>query len=156
MGSSGAKSTLAHVLLECPPLPVLSISFARHIPRRAVAQAELAAADLKAREEVASGVGGMSLTAEQQQQQQQQQQQYLLDNLDKWESFAGGAAATAAAGAAKAPPRLYNAPYEYGAIAVRPIMLDTASNCLAYPSLEHRLRKPEKKSVLSSLFSWRR
>ncbi|PNW81938.1 hypothetical protein CHLRE_06g267100v5 [Chlamydomonas reinhardtii] len=123
---------------------------------KAVAQAELAAADLKAREEVASGVGGMSLTAEQQQQQQQQQQQYLLDNLDKWESFAGGAAATAAAGAAKAPPRLYNAPYEYGAIAVRPIMLDTASNCLAYPSLEHRLRKPEKKSVLSSLFSWRR
>ncbi|KAG2435569.1 hypothetical protein HYH02_011863 [Chlamydomonas schloesseri] len=125
---------------------------------KAVAQAELAAADLKAREEVASGVGGMSLTAEQQQQQQQQQQQYLLDNLDKWESFAGGAAAAAATGgaAAKAPPRLYNAPYEYGAIPVRPIMLDTASNCLEYPSLDHRLRKAEKKSVLSSLFSWRR
>lgn len=44
----------------------------------------------------------------------------------------------------------------YAAIPVRPIMLDTASSCLDYPSLEHRLRKAEKKSMLSSLFSWRR
>ena len=32
-------------------------------------------------------------------------------------------------------------------------MLDTASNALEYPSLEHRLRKAEKKGVLSSLLS---
>lgn len=36
----------------------------------------------------------------------------------------------------------------------RPIMLDTANASLAYPSLEHRLRKVEKKSVLSSFFGW--
>ncbi len=39
---------------------------------------------------------------------------------------------------------------------VRPIMLDTASSSVDYPSLEHRLRKAEKKSMLSSFFGWKR
>ncbi|GLC39232.1 hypothetical protein PLESTM_000866500 [Pleodorina starrii] len=128
---------------------------------KAVAQAELSAAELKAKEELlqGQGVGGLSL-------EQQTAAAaagggsagiapYLLDALEKWESFAGGAAAGAAAGA-KAPPRLYKGPYGFEAIPVRPIMLDTASGCLEYPTLEHRLRKAEKKSVLSSLFGWRR
>ncbi|GFR43256.1 hypothetical protein Agub_g4317, partial [Astrephomene gubernaculifera] len=131
---------------------------------KAVAQAELSAADQRAREELQAGVGALSLQPTDTQQPPQppsQQTQYLLDALDRWESFAGGAAAAAAAGGsgtagAKAPPRLYKAPYGFGAIPIRPIMLDTASNCLSYPSLEHRVRKAEKKSVLSSLFGWRR
>ncbi|EFJ53265.1 hypothetical protein VOLCADRAFT_102865 [Volvox carteri f. nagariensis] len=117
---------------------------------KAVAQAEMFAAELKAKDELLqAGVGGLSLGDQQQQQtagpQQQQQQTYLLEALDKWESFAGGPTAAAGTGAgasgAKAPPRLHKAPYGFMAIPVRPIMLDTASNCVSYPSLEHRLRK---------------
>lgn len=119
--------------------------------RRAVAQAEMLAADLRAKEEVSKGVGALSIE-QQQQQDASAQAPFLLEALDTWESFAGGAAAAGA----KAPARLYRGPYPYAAVPVRPIMLDTASNCLSYPSLEHRLRKAEKKSVLSSLFSWRR
>ncbi len=114
------------------------------------------AADLRAKEEVSKGVGALSIE-QQQQQDANTPAPFLLDALDTWESFAGGAAAGAAAATgAKAPARLYRGPYPYAAVPVRPIMLDTASNCLSYPSLEHRLRKAEKKSVLSSLFSWRR
>ncbi|GIL67609.1 hypothetical protein Vafri_20964 [Volvox africanus] len=133
---------------------------------KAVAQAELSTAELKVKEELLqSGVSGLSL--EQQQQQAGAPSSgttYLLDALDKWENFAGGGGAAAAGvgggaagtAATKVPPRLYKAPYDFAAIPVRPIMLDTASNCLSYPSLEHRLRKAEKKSVLSSLFGWRK
>jgi signal recognition particle subunit SRP68 len=83
----------------------------------------------------------------------QPQAQFLLDNLDSWESFAGSGAG---AGGARAPPRLLKPPYGFAAIPLRPIMLDTASNSLAYPSLEHRVRKAEKNTLLGSLFSWRR
>jgi signal recognition particle subunit SRP68 len=33
-------------------------------------------------------------------------------------------------------------------------MLDTAFSHISYPSIEHRLRKEQKKSVLSSLAGW--
>jgi signal recognition particle subunit SRP68 len=39
-------------------------------------------------------------------------------------------------------------------IPVGPIVLDTASTLVEYPSLEHRIKKTEKKGVLSSLFGW--
>lgn len=62
------------------------------------------------------------------------------------------------------PARLFKPPYAYQAVPVRPIMLDTASAALDYPSLEGRVRRADKKagaaaagsSMLSSLFSWRR
>ncbi|KAG2502147.1 hypothetical protein HYH03_000634 [Edaphochlamys debaryana] len=118
---------------------------------KAVAQAELSAADLRAKEELQAGVGGLSL--EQQAAAAAGGQPFLLDALDTWESFAGTpAGAAAAAGAARAAPRLYKPPYAYGAVPARPIMLDTASNCLGYPTLEHRLRRAEKKGVFTSLF----
>ncbi|GIL85554.1 hypothetical protein Vretimale_13349 [Volvox reticuliferus] len=132
---------------------------------KAVAQAELSAAELKVKEDLLqSGVSGLTLEQQEQAGATSSGATYLLDALNRWESFAGGAAAAAAASgggaggatSAKAPPRLYKAPYDYAAIPGRPIMLDTASNCLSYPNLEHRLRKAEKKSVLSSLFGWRR
>lgn len=139
------------------------------MPCRAMAQVELFAAELKSKEELESGVSGLVLDEQQQPQPGATavaavQPPYLLDALDKWESFAGGIAATGSTAVAatgpqavtKAPPRLYKAPYCFEAVPVRPIMLDTASTCLSYPSLDHRLRKAEKKSVLSSLFGWRR
>lgn len=60
------------------------------------------------------------------------------------------------------PARLLKAPYAYAAVPVRPIMLDTASAAIAYPALDARVGKSDKKaaaagsSMLSSLFSWRR
>lgn len=65
--------------------------------------------------------------------------------------------------AGRRPARLLKAPYGYAAVPVRPIMLDTASAAIAYPALDARVGKADKKaaaaagsSMLSSLFSWRR
>lgn len=54
-------------------------------PCRALAQAEAAAASVKAAEDVAGGVGSLGLS----EQQQQAGTRYLADSLESWESFAG-------------------------------------------------------------------
>ncbi|MEW5303836.1 MAG: hypothetical protein WDW36_006490 [Sanguina aurantia] len=112
----------------------------------------------RAREAVEAGVGGIALSDPQQTggsggaadtsaasgKAAAKPARYLSDHMDAWESFAGAAGGKGAC--------IYNAPYSIQAIPVRPIMLDTASNYITYPSLEHRLRKTEKKGIMASLF----
>lgn len=70
---------------------------------------------------------------------------YLVDNLDRWESFAGGEGR---------PARLCRVPPQPASVAVRPFMLDSALNYIQAPSLEHRTAKEESKSTFSRIFAW--
>lgn len=70
---------------------------------------------------------------------------YLVDNLDRWESFAGGEGR---------PTRLCRVPPQPASVAVRPFMLDSALNYIQAPSLEHRTAKEEAKSTFSRIFTW--
>ncbi|GAX75285.1 hypothetical protein CEUSTIGMA_g2730.t1 [Chlamydomonas eustigma] len=113
---------------------------------KAVAQAELCADELKVKEATEQGLRGISLSD--QPLAGSVGVGYLLDHLDSsWESFAGQPGSKA--------PRIFKAPFSMQSIPVGPIVLDTASNMVTYPSLEHRVKKQtEKKSVLSSIFGW--
>jgi hypothetical protein len=70
---------------------------------------------------------------------------FLLDDLDRWESFAGGEGK---------PPRLFPVPPPPARVAARPFMLDSALNYVTAPSLEHRIKKEEAKSTFSRIFTW--
>ncbi|KAL6755220.1 subunit of the signal recognition particle [Haematococcus lacustris] len=122
---------------------------------KAVAQAEVAGLAAKEAEALPKGVGGLKLGEKAGAgtgtgaASATPQATFLSEALDQWESFAGGLGAAGA----KAP-RIHPLPFRMQAIPARPIMLDTALAHLDYPSIEHRLRKAEKKSVLSSLAGW--
>lgn len=70
---------------------------------------------------------------------------YLVDSVDRWESFAGGEGR---------PARLCPVPPRLAPVAVRPFMLDSALNYIRAPPLEHRTAKEEAKSTFSRIFTW--
>jgi signal recognition particle subunit SRP68 len=69
----------------------------------------------------------------------------MAEHLEAWESFAPAAGKPAAI--CRLPPPMQPVPF-------RPIMLDTASNCIAYPSLEVRLKRQAGKTGLRSWLGW--
>lgn len=73
---------------------------------------------------------------------------YLIDFLDDYRSAVGPAGS-------KQPPRIAPTPPPFRAVACRPIVLDTALNAVAFPSLAGRAKKEAKKSA--GIFNfWRR
>ncbi|KAK9814357.1 hypothetical protein WJX72_004470 [[Myrmecia] bisecta] len=112
---------------------------------RCVAHAEWFAEQQRAKDGVADGMGAISL-AGQAAEPQPEAAAYLLDNLTRWESFAGVSGKDA---------KIFPVPAPLQALPVRPFMLDSALNCIQQPSLDHRLAKEEKKSTFSRLFSWK-
>jgi hypothetical protein len=75
-----------------------------------------------------------------------QARRYLEDNLDAWESFAA---------APGRPARVCRVPPPMQPVAFRPIMLDTASGAIQYPSLAVRLNRPEEgKSTFAKWMGW--
>ena len=52
----------------------------------------------------------------------------------------------------KEPPRIAEIPPAFQAVPCRPIVLDTALNAIAFPSLEHKVKKEGKKSGLLGWF----
>jgi hypothetical protein len=75
-----------------------------------------------------------------------QAQRYLQDHLDAWESFAA---------VSGRPARICRVPPPMQPAAFRPIMLDTASGAIDYPSLNARLNKPEEaKSTFAKWMGW--
>ncbi|MEW5308129.1 MAG: hypothetical protein WDW38_000109 [Sanguina aurantia] len=153
--AASGQERLQEVGLPSEGIARLAIQAAAY---RTVALTELLAESVCAREAVEAGVGGIALSDPQQTggsggaadtsaasgKAAAKPARYLSDHMDAWESFAGAAGGKGAC--------IYNAPYSIQAIPVRPIMLDTASNYITYPSLEHRLRKTEKKGIMASLF----
>ena len=83
--------------------------------------------------------------------------EYLVDNLDRWEAFAG----------VNCPqPRIARIPPPPPLVPIRPIVLDTALMCIEPPSVEHRAPKRQaggggggagaEGGMVSRLFGWGR
>ena len=71
---------------------------------------------------------------------------YLLQGLNRWESFAGSGSQ---------PPRFYPIPPPPKQIAVRPFLLDAALNYIEQPTLKHRIKAEEAVGTFASrLFGW--
>eukprot|EP01025_Chloroclados_australasicus_P034771 TRINITY_DN3550_c0_g1_i1.p1 TRINITY_DN3550_c0_g1~~TRINITY_DN3550_c0_g1_i1.p1 ORF type:complete len:638 (+),score=76.85 TRINITY_DN3550_c0_g1_i1:26-1915(+) len=77
----------------------------------------------------------------QKQQKQQETIRYLVDNLDKWESFVGQNAKNA---------RVFKIPPNPEMIPMRPILLNTAEQYIQMPSLKHRYTQKQE-SMLSGV-----
>lgn len=70
---------------------------------------------------------------------------WLLTDMDKWQSFASGA-----------QQRVAPIPCNLDTVPARPILLDSAQEHVAFPSLAHRAeQRQEAKSTFSRLFAWR-
>ncbi|KAK9904768.1 hypothetical protein WJX75_002167 [Coccomyxa subellipsoidea] len=104
------------------------------------AHAEYLAQQVLAEQEAQEGIDKMGLDAK-----PAAAARYLVDDLDRWESFAGGESR---------PARLCRVPPQPASVAVRPFMLDSALNYIQAPSLEHRTAKEEFKSTFSRIFAW--
>lgn len=72
---------------------------------------------------------------------------YLLDELERWEAFAGEPGQE---------PRLFPVPPRLDLIPMRPFLLDAAQSFITAPSLEHRLQPQQKAGGIASLFGWRK
>ncbi|KAK9801994.1 hypothetical protein WJX73_007855 [Symbiochloris irregularis] len=105
-----------------------------------VAQADCAAEQQQHIEEAGGKVEQLSL-------EQTSSKEYLLDNLDKWQAFAGEAGREA---------RLFPVPPRPLYIPMRPFLLDAAQAFISPPSLDHRLRAEQKTGGIASLFGWRK
>ena len=73
--------------------------------------------------------------------------EYLLDDLERWEAFAGEPGREA---------RLFPVPPRLTLISMRPFLLDAAQDFISAPPLEHRLRPEQKAGGIASLFGWRK
>ncbi|GAQ90361.1 signal recognition particle subunit SRP68 [Klebsormidium nitens] len=69
----------------------------------------------------------------------------LLEALDEYVPAIGAANS-------KEAPRIAEIPPAFQAVPCRPIVLDTALNAITFPSLEHKVKKEEKKSGLLGWF----
>lgn len=114
------------------------------IAYRSVAGADLQSASLASKEEIQTRIKDVSLK-DTSAAVSPTTGMYLVDALHSWQSFAGQSGKHA---------HLLPMPYTLQAIPTNPIMLDTASNFIEYPSLQHRIKK-ESKSTFAKLFSWR-
>ena len=125
---------------------------------RAVARAESCLVVLKGQEALEQGITNVSLSDESP--SLNETPRYLIDKLESWESYAGH---PASAKGPSSPPRVTQVPYAMQPLAMRPIMLDTASSYVEYPDISRRFKKSGEKgggaaagggSMLSSLFGW--
>lgn len=70
---------------------------------------------------------------------------WLLTDNDKWQSYASST-----------EQRVAPIPCNLDSVAARPILLDSAQDHVAFPSLVHRAeQRQEAKSTFSRLFAWR-
>lgn len=69
----------------------------------------------------------------------------LLESLDEYVPAIGAANS-------KEAPRIAEIPPAFQAVPCRPIVLDTALNAITFPTLEHKVKKEEKKSGLLGWF----
>ena len=70
---------------------------------------------------------------------------WLLTDTDTWQSFASDTV-----------HRVAPIPCNLDSVAARPILLDSAQDHVAFPSLVHRAElRQEAKSTFSRLFAWR-
>ncbi len=135
--------------------PTLEALKAKAAAYRLVALAEAAAEAAGTRDEAAKGIGALGLStaaaATATAAAAGGAARYLAEHLDAWEAFCGSG--FSADGKAGKGVRVFSAPYPPQPAPLRPIMLDTAAAHLAYPSLEHRVRKESAaKSTFSRLF----
>ncbi|BDA49634.1 Signal recognition particle subunit SRP68 [Coccomyxa sp. Obi] len=107
---------------------------------RCAAHAECIGQRILAEQEAQEGIDKLGLDAK-----PAASARYLVDNLDRWESFAGGEGR---------PARLCPVPPRLAPVAVRPFMLDSALNYIRAPPLDHRTAKEEAKSTFSRIFTW--